>query len=123
MKHMKPFPALICLSIVCALAAFSEPAFAQNWNADARVIALGGDGGPQNLDTKMIDEQRDYQAIVLPIGLIQVFSDSHRRHWLRHQPPGRAGRRRLRDEREHRAQAPGGNRGVDADQIVPVASR
>jgi hypothetical protein len=75
MKYMKPSPARICLSIVCAVAAGSQPAFAQTWNADARVIALGGDGGPQNLDTKMIDEQRDYQAIVLPIGLVQVFSD------------------------------------------------
>jgi hypothetical protein len=75
MKHMRPSPTGVFLSIVCAVAAFSQPAFAQNWTVDARIIALGGEGGSQSLDTKMIDEQRDYRAIVLPIGLIQVFSD------------------------------------------------
>jgi hypothetical protein len=75
MKHMNPSPARVLLSIVWALSASSQPALAQNWGADARIIALGGEGGSQSLDTKIIDEQRDYQAIVLPIGLIQVFSD------------------------------------------------
>ena len=75
MKQMKPFATCVLLSMVCVLAGTSRPALAQNWSADARVIALGGEGGSQSLDTKIIDEQRDYRAIVVPIGLIQVFSD------------------------------------------------
>jgi hypothetical protein len=58
---------------VCALSA--GQASAQNWSFDARKVALGSPGGGENLASKMIDEARDYRAIVLPFGLIQVFRD------------------------------------------------
>ncbi len=53
----------------------STSAFAQNWTFDARKIAIGNVGGTGNLSSRMIDEQRDYRAIVLPFGLIQVLRD------------------------------------------------
>ena len=64
----------ILLSVfVCALSA--GHASAQNWSFDARKVALGSPGGGENLASKMIEEEREYRAIVLPFGLIQVFRD------------------------------------------------
>ena len=56
---------------VCA----ARPAVAQSWTFDARKIAIGNVGGADHLASRMIDEQRDYRAIVLPFGLIQVLRD------------------------------------------------
>jgi hypothetical protein len=58
-----------------AVLATATPALAQNWSFDARAIGMGGAGASGNLSTKMIDEQRNYTAIVLPFGLFQVFKD------------------------------------------------
>src|SRR5688500_2867327 len=57
------------LSFVIFVAA--APAAAQNWEFDARKIALGGTGSNDIAD-RILAEQRDYRAIVLPFGLIQV---------------------------------------------------
>jgi hypothetical protein len=59
--------------VVCVL--FAGPASAQNWSFDARKVGLGSPGGGGNLASAMIDEARDYRAIVLPTGLFQVFGD------------------------------------------------
>jgi hypothetical protein len=59
-----------------AIFASSGQAFAQNWSFDARTDALGGAGGGDNLATKMIEDQRNYTAIVLPIGILQGLSDT-----------------------------------------------
>jgi hypothetical protein len=59
--------------LVCAGASVAS---AQNWSFDARTIGMGGVGGSGNLATKMIDEQRDYSSIVIPIGLIQVLGNT-----------------------------------------------
>src|ERR1700720_626531 len=58
-----------------ALFAFSSRASAQSWSFDARTIGMGGVGSG-NLATKIIDSERDYTAIVIPIGLFQVLSDT-----------------------------------------------
>jgi hypothetical protein len=47
---------------------------AQNWNFDARAIALGGQS-TSNPAAGMVSEQRPYRAIVLPFGLFQVLGD------------------------------------------------
>src|SRR5215510_9631918 len=60
---------------VLAVLTTAAAAPAQDWSFDARAIAMGGVGSTGNLSTKMIDEQRDYTAIVLPFGLFQVFQD------------------------------------------------
>jgi hypothetical protein len=65
--------------IVCFLAALSgSPASAQNWSFDARKVGLGSPTGGENLASRMIDDEREYRAIVLPFGLIQVFRDFDR---------------------------------------------
>ena len=48
---------------------------AQNWSFDARKVALGSPGSGENLASRAIDEERDYRALVLPFGLIQLFRD------------------------------------------------
>jgi hypothetical protein len=58
---------------VCAFAA--DPASAQNWSFDARKVGLGSPTGGENLASKMIADESEYRAIVLPFGLIQVFRD------------------------------------------------
>ena len=47
------------------------PAAAQNWELDARKIAMGS-AGSSDIADRILDEQRPYRSIALPIGLIQV---------------------------------------------------
>ena len=56
---------------VCALLV-AGAAEAQNWQSDARRIAIGNAGGSGDIASRVLAGQRDYRAIVLPIGLIQV---------------------------------------------------
>jgi hypothetical protein len=56
---------------VCAVLV-AGAAEAQNWQFDARRIALGNAGGAGDISSRVLAGQRDYRAIVLPIGLIQV---------------------------------------------------
>jgi hypothetical protein len=67
----------LAFAVSCALGLLcsSTPASAQNWSADARRIALGGFGTSDNPATEMIDAEQPYHAIVIPLGLIQVFSN------------------------------------------------
>jgi hypothetical protein len=50
----------------------ASAAEAQNWGFDARRIAIGNVGGSADISSRVLAEQREYRAIVLPIGLIQV---------------------------------------------------
>jgi hypothetical protein len=60
---------------VCLLALLAAvPAAAQNWELDARKIAMGATGNNDIAD-RALDEQRPYRSITLPIGLIQVVKD------------------------------------------------
>jgi hypothetical protein len=60
--------AALCL---CALLV-AGAAEAQNWQADARRIALGNAGGAGDISSRVLAGQGDYRAIVLPIGVIQA---------------------------------------------------
>jgi hypothetical protein len=51
---------------------------AQSWSWDARTIGMGGSNDNTNLTTKMMDDQKGYTSIVLPLGLIQVFNNTDR---------------------------------------------
>jgi hypothetical protein len=53
----------------------ASPAFAQNYSFDARRIALGGAGGTPNVASKLVERQRGYKSILIPIGLVRVLSD------------------------------------------------
>jgi len=51
---------------------------AQSWSWDARNIGMGGLSSRGNPANKMIDDQRGYTSIVLPLGLLQVLSNTSR---------------------------------------------
>jgi len=53
-------------------------ASAQGLNGDARKIALGGIGSVDNLATRMIEDERQYSSIVIPLGLFQLLGDLDR---------------------------------------------
>ncbi|MBI4264687.1 MAG: hypothetical protein HY657_09945 [Acidobacteria bacterium] len=57
-----------CLCVV----GWTTAASAQNWSFDARKIALGNAAGGDHPASRLIDEDPEYRAIVLPFGLIQV---------------------------------------------------
>ena len=58
---MRLFLAVLCVSLLAG-----APAAAQNWSFDARKIGLGSPSGGENLASRMIDDEREYRAIVLP---------------------------------------------------------
>ncbi len=48
---------------------------AQSYSGDARKIGMGGVGYSENIATRMIEDERPYGSIVLPLGLIQALRD------------------------------------------------
>jgi len=63
------------LATVLAVLATAGTASAQNFSTDARKIAMGGNAGDSaNIAQGMVDKASPYTVIVLPFGLIQVFS-------------------------------------------------
>src|SRR5215510_5533773 len=72
-------PVLLRLSLALFLCvSLASPALAQNSSFDARSIALGAVSGKDNLASRMVDEQRNYKSIVIPLGLFQVLRDFDR---------------------------------------------
>jgi hypothetical protein len=57
------------------LTALASSAYAQNYSFDARRIALGGAGGTPNVASKLVERQRRYKSILIPVGLVKVLSD------------------------------------------------
>ena len=57
------------------LASTASSASAQNYSFDARRIALGGAGGTPNIATKLVERQRRYRSILIPVGLVKTISD------------------------------------------------
>ena len=53
----------------------ASSASAQNYSFDARRIALGGAGGTPNVASKLVERQRRYKSILIPVGLVKVLSD------------------------------------------------
>src|SRR5262249_14200735 len=62
-------------AVFALFASFAPPAEAQNWDFDARTIAIGGVSGSATLASGMIERDATYQSIVLPFGLLQVLPD------------------------------------------------
>ena len=60
---------------VLLLASTASSAPAQNYSFDARRIALGGAGGTPNVASKLVERQRRYKSILIPVGLVKVLSD------------------------------------------------
>jgi hypothetical protein len=57
------------------LASSASPAFAQNYSFDARRIALGGTAGTPNVASSLVERQRRYKSIVIPVGLVRVIKN------------------------------------------------
>jgi hypothetical protein len=57
------------------LTSTASSAFAQNYSFDARRIALGGAGGTPNVASKLVERQRRYRSILIPLGLVKVLSN------------------------------------------------
>jgi hypothetical protein len=60
------FLILLCVSLA---------SFGQSFTGDARRIGMGGSGENQNIGSQMIEQQRQYRSVVIPLGLIQVIRD------------------------------------------------
>jgi hypothetical protein len=63
------------LAAFLILQCLSLSTFGQSFTGDARRIGMGGTGENQNIGSQMIEEQRRYMSIVVPLGLIQVIKD------------------------------------------------
>jgi hypothetical protein len=68
---------IISFLLLLILFAFSLVS-AQSYDTDARQVGLGGTGFSDNIATSMIEEQRSYTSIPIPLGLIQLFQDIDR---------------------------------------------
>jgi hypothetical protein len=67
---------LLALVTAVLLVGAVGTASAQNYGTDARKIAMGGQGGDSsNIASGMVDKASPYTAIVLPLGLFQIFKD------------------------------------------------
>jgi len=53
-------------------------AFAQGYSGDARKIGMGGIGYSENITAKMIDDERHYSSVVIPLGIFQMIRDRDR---------------------------------------------
>jgi hypothetical protein len=59
------------------LTSTASSASAQNYSFDARRIALGGAGGTPNVASKLVERQRRYKSVLIPVGLVKVLSNVH----------------------------------------------
>ncbi len=67
---------VVALLVVVSALTLAGTASAQNYSTDARKIAMGGNGGDSaNIAAGMVEKGSPYTAIVIPLGLIQIFQD------------------------------------------------
>ena len=65
----------VAFLLLLLLTSFASPAFAQNYSFDARRVALGGTGGTPNVASSLVERQRRYKSIVIPVGLVRVIKN------------------------------------------------
>src|SRR5262245_13615504 len=63
-----------CVAVL-VFAATASSASAQDYSFDARRIALGGAGGTPNVASSLVERQRRYSSILIPVGLVRVLSN------------------------------------------------
>jgi len=61
--------------IFITILALCGSAIAQSYSGDARKIGMGGTGYSDNIAIGLIEEERQYRSIVIPLGLIQMIRD------------------------------------------------
>src|SRR5262245_26789642 len=57
------------------LTSTGSPVFAQNYSFDARRIGLGGAGGTPNVASKLVESERRYKSVLIPVGMVKVLSN------------------------------------------------
>jgi hypothetical protein len=67
----------VALAAVLVLASTASSVSAQNYSFDARRIGLGGAGGTPNVASKLVEQERRYKSVLIPVGLVKVLSDVH----------------------------------------------
>ena len=67
--------AFVAVVAVLLLTSTASSASAQNYSFDARRIALGGAGGTPNVASKLVERQRRYKSVLIPVGLVKVLKD------------------------------------------------
>jgi hypothetical protein len=65
----------ISLATLAVIGSVHLSLFGQSFTGDARRIGMGGTGENENAGSQMIEDQRQYRSIVVPLGLIQVIQD------------------------------------------------
>src|SRR5215470_16307210 len=70
---MNPFRYFVALCVVM-LSLFTLPLSAQNYTADARLVAMGGTGARSNDALGLVGDS--YHTIAVPIGLFQVLKNT-----------------------------------------------
>src|SRR5262245_65399626 len=68
------WPRYAAVGVFCLIST-AVPAFAQNYSLDARRIGLGGAGGTPNVASKLVEQERRYKSILIPVGLVKVLSN------------------------------------------------
>jgi hypothetical protein len=75
-EEMMRIQKVVALLAALSVLALAGTASAQNFSADARKIAMGGNGGDSsNIAAGMMEKRSPYSVIMLPFGLIQIFKD------------------------------------------------
>ncbi|HSW38470.1 MAG TPA: hypothetical protein VLL97_03140 [Acidobacteriota bacterium] len=57
---------------------FCLNSMAQSFSGDARKIGMGGIGYSENITARMMEDERPYSSIIIPLGLIQLIQDRDR---------------------------------------------
>src|SRR5262245_33462331 len=65
------------LGTVLLVTLAASSAAAQDYSFDARRIGLGGAGGTPNVASKLVERQRRYKSILIPVGLVKLLTDIH----------------------------------------------
>jgi len=63
------------LVVMAVITALPPTISAQNLGTDARLIGLGGNGGSDNIASKLMEDHESYRAIPLPLGIFQVINN------------------------------------------------
>jgi len=74
-SHLLSAGRLAALAAIFLFVSWDSSAFAQDYSFDARRIALGGAGGTPNQASKLVERQRRYRSILIPVGLVNVLSN------------------------------------------------
>jgi len=80
MPRRKPAEAALRWRVVFAAVLLATPtssALAQNYSFDARRIGLGGAGGTPNVASKLVEQQRRYKSVLIPVGMVKMLSNVH----------------------------------------------